>query len=182
MKKIIIVLLILSLVFTSYYVAKRYYKYKEFRAYMQHYKNHLSLGMHVYRSQHHFFVKTKNAPFNVKAYRDSMLKNYDYIPDEMGFRQYLLNENIGYLDTKDSLVEYFIINPDYKYGKVDTNFNFIEFLFITENIRVYSSPKPDKWDLMDKETRRRERHKQMHGYYPEETQKEIGTVLEEEFF
>jgi len=147
MKKLITVLLIIGLVFTSYYVGKRYYKYKEFQAYKQCYKEHISLGMQVYRSQYHYFIKTKNTPFNVKSYRDSMLKNYDYLPNKMGFKQYLLNENIGYLDTKDSLVEYFIINPDYKYGKVDTNFNFIEFLFITENIRVYSSPKPDSLDL-----------------------------------
>lgn len=180
MKKLITVLLIIGFVFTSYYVGKRYYKYYQFKAYMQSYKDNLSLGFHVYRTQHKYFVKTKNAPFNKKAYRDSMLKADDYLPYASGLKEYLMNENIDYLDTKDSLAEYFIINPDYEYGKVDTHFNFFDFLFITENIRVYSSPKPDSLDLMDKETRRRERYKEMHGYYPEQVPKDFGTVEEEE--
>jgi hypothetical protein len=187
MKKLTIILLIITLIFTSYYVGKRYYKYKEFHTFLQSFKDNPSLGSNIYWLFKYYFVQTKNAPFDKNAFRDTsfnVIQEHDYYFKNYYsvLKDFLKNEDIGYFDSGDSLISYYIINNNYKIGKVDTAISFYNFLFLNKNILMDSYPKPDKWELMDKETRRRERfrdrYKKMYGYYPEQSPKDGGTVKE----
>lgn len=177
MKKIIIVILLIVLAFPINYVGKRAYKYHQFNSFVQNLKDHLSLGENIYRFYGNYFKKTKNASFDKNAFIDSslnyMLEN-DYIFYDSGAREkeFLDNDNVGFFDVGDSLISYYIIDKRYEMGYIDTPISFFKFLFLKENIHIDTYLKPNKWELMDEETRRRvrfrENYKKLNGCYPEE--------------